>query len=403
MDSERATRDSSLSEMLSTKRELAQAISGHLNPFYLPCEEDVSQPQQQCPVVDDISSSTGDPNVLSLPQPATIHAFQPRKGTFLGDFSTLSPTATIHALRSRKQSNQTNCFAPDELPLTELGRLQTLSRQVSATLPPVPLMSERMIRMQLLDRYLSERGADLVTTTDVPSTSFFKLAFHNHLIDELKKKSHASDHHWFYWYLHILFKYTGLKHIALCLLLVLYTVLGSFIFVQLEYQNERETTITTGSNVLAEITTFASTINQSRFLSQAELIERVTEFYRKTIDIDGLVSNIDRLGDDKATWNFETGTFYAMTLLSTIGYGSIACKTVWGKAVTIMYVTIGLPLMLTVLRNLGHVLFVALQKGYNRFQAARYVHFRFAVAVFCNSFSDCFHIVSVHIVGDGRI
>jgi hypothetical protein len=240
------------------------------------------------------------------------------------------------------------------------------------------LVSERMIRMQMLDQYLSQRSADLVTTADVSQSRFFHLSFHHHLISELKKISRSSDKHWLYWYMHILFKYTGLKHIALTMLLVGYTFLGGAVFMKLEHDYERELTIGRGANVMAEISAFASTINQSTFAlhSQEEITAQITELYAKLRDVDGgLTSNLDRLGPGNATWSFQSATFYAMTLLSTIGYGTIACKTVIGKVITVLYVTIGLPLMLIVLRDLGLILFVALQKGYNRFHTKRYYAF----------------------------
>jgi len=45
-----------------------------------------------------------------------------------------------------------------------------------------------------------------------------------------------------------------------------------------------------------------------------------------------------------------------MTLFTTIGYGTIACQTAAGKVTSVIYATIGIPLMLVVLSDLGVVL-----------------------------------------------
>uniref|UniRef100_A0A914V4S8 Potassium channel domain-containing protein n=1 Tax=Plectus sambesii TaxID=2011161 RepID=A0A914V4S8_9BILA len=274
--------------------------------------------------------------------------------------------ATIHAHGPDRRKRL------DELSFGELHRLRTLSHQTSISLPKAsPLVSERMLRMQMLEEYLNKRGADLVVPATLPTSSFFRLAFHNHLIDELKKVSHVSDSHWLYWYLHILFKYTGVKHLALTLLLVCYTLLGGIIFQNIEYSYERDMTANTAADVLSTIATFAASLNRSAFASNVNLTEHLTEFYLKTLSVDGYTSSLSRMHDDNATWTFESGTFYAMTLLSTIGYGTIACRTMWGKVATVIYVTIGLPVMLIVIRDLGLVIFLALEKAYRRFHANR--------------------------------
>lgn len=45
-----------------------------------------------------------------------------------------------------------------------------------------------------------------------------------------------------------------------------------------------------------------------------------------------------------------------MTLFTTIGYGTIACQTSVGKIASVIYATVGIPLMLVVLSDLGVVL-----------------------------------------------
>ncbi|CAH2984960.1 unnamed protein product [Chilo suppressalis] len=53
------------------------------------------------------------------------------------------------------------------------------------------------------------------------------------------------------------------------------------------------------------------------------------------------------------SWNFMNSFVYCLTLISTIGYGHIAPKTTYGRAATIVYAVIGIPLFLIVLADFG--------------------------------------------------
>lgn len=54
-----------------------------------------------------------------------------------------------------------------------------------------------------------------------------------------------------------------------------------------------------------------------------------------------------------------------MTLFTTIGYGTIAAQTVAGKVFSVIYATIGIPLMLVVLSDVGRVLLRFFTASYN--------------------------------------
>lgn len=72
------------------------------------------------------------------------------------------------------------------------------------------------------------------------------------------------------------------------------------------------------------------------------------------------------LAGSKLTWNYYSAIFYAMTLFTTIGYGSIACHTEFGKAFSIIYSIVGIPLMLVVLSDVGMILLRAFTLAYNK-------------------------------------
>ncbi|PIO59409.1 Ion channel, partial [Teladorsagia circumcincta] len=63
-------------------------------------------------------------------------------------------------------------------------------------------------------------------------------------------------------------------------------------------------------------------------------------------------------------WYYSSATFYAMTLFTTIGYGTIVCQTVWGRILSVVYACIGIPLMLVVLGDIGEWFQKILTKTY---------------------------------------
>ncbi|CAM4781902.1 unnamed protein product [Rotaria magnacalcarata] len=52
-------------------------------------------------------------------------------------------------------------------------------------------------------------------------------------------------------------------------------------------------------------------------------------------------------------WNYFGAVLYAVTLVSTIGYGHITTKTVAGKIATVLYSAFGVPLMMLFVANIG--------------------------------------------------
>uniref|UniRef100_A0A1B6EDW4 Potassium channel domain-containing protein n=1 Tax=Clastoptera arizonana TaxID=38151 RepID=A0A1B6EDW4_9HEMI len=58
----------------------------------------------------------------------------------------------------------------------------------------------------------------------------------------------------------------------------------------------------------------------------------------------------------KFEWNLAKSFLYSLTVLTTIGYGNIGPRTVMGKAVTMGYAALGIPLMLIYLSSIGSLL-----------------------------------------------
>ncbi|XP_064086046.1 TWiK family of potassium channels protein 7-like [Macrobrachium nipponense] len=60
-------------------------------------------------------------------------------------------------------------------------------------------------------------------------------------------------------------------------------------------------------------------------------------------------------------WTFAGSFLYSLTVITTIGYGSVAPQTVMGRVVTIVYALLGIPLMLLYLSSVGDLLSRALK------------------------------------------
>ncbi|XP_066584785.1 TWiK family of potassium channels protein 18 isoform X2 [Prorops nasuta] len=65
-------------------------------------------------------------------------------------------------------------------------------------------------------------------------------------------------------------------------------------------------------------------------------------------------------------WTFSSSLLYSLTLITTIGYGSVAPRTVWGRLITIVYALAGIPLMLVYLSTVGDVLARSFRRLYGR-------------------------------------
>lgn len=70
----------------------------------------------------------------------------------------------------------------------------------------------------------------------------------------------------------------------------------------------------------------------------------------------GSVVGIVGQNGNEFEWTFARSFLYSLTVLTTIGYGSVAPRTTLGKTVTMIYAILGIPLTLLYLSSVGAIL-----------------------------------------------
>ncbi|XP_005094519.1 potassium channel subfamily K member 2 [Aplysia californica] len=162
------------------------------------------------------------------------------------------------------------------------------------------------------------------------------------------------------------------SHVGLCAMVILYCVAGGFIFEHLEKNNEEQICYESRSEyspmeektINSTLKIFydyggAITTEESRRLMTVQLKSVLETFRNNTLAIgyDGRSCNLyGQANGPVYEWSWAGGLMFSVTVISTIGYGHIAPKTVWGRLVCIAYAVLGIPLMLLCLANIGDVL-----------------------------------------------
>ncbi|XP_050410849.1 uncharacterized protein LOC126825305 [Patella vulgata] len=154
------------------------------------------------------------------------------------------------------------------------------------------------------------------------------------------------------------------SHIGLCSLVVGYTIMGGFVFKAIEGPYERS--IKTGIReqrvkLIDKLIQHAFELQMSKsgrddFMEAVnkELLKFQTKIHRETKE-NGWDGNDAKEFSDMQ-WSFASALLYAITVMTTIGYGHVAPKTPEGRIVTIGYAVLGIPLTLLCLTNIGDVM-----------------------------------------------
>ncbi|XP_052281015.1 potassium channel subfamily K member 16-like [Dreissena polymorpha] len=153
------------------------------------------------------------------------------------------------------------------------------------------------------------------------------------------------------------------SHLGLCFLVVLYCLLGAALFELLERENEisicidgRKEYDDMENKTLFSILDVILNNPVNSLAGDAQLIGVFEAFRNNSLAIgyDGSwCEGFDKVDGPMHEWTFAGSLFFAMTIVTTIGYGHIAPKTAWGRIMSISYAMIGIPLMLLFLTNIG--------------------------------------------------
>lgn len=134
--------------------------------------------------------------------------------------------------------------------------------------------------------------------------------------------------------------------LILITVVVVYVLIGGAVLYGIEHTNELQT----------QTTASATYFNFSGAVSSCVTTDQVRQFVTAIIQAydDGVLVTDSQTSASQ--WDYASSTFFAMTAVTTIGYGNQAPATSGGKAFIVIYALLGIPIMGLVLAGLGEKL-----------------------------------------------
>ncbi|XP_030754935.1 TWiK family of potassium channels protein 7-like [Sitophilus oryzae] len=181
-----------------------------------------------------------------------------------------------------------------------------------------------------------------------------------------------------------------LATLGICCLVLAYTIIGAFTFMALEGDLYQDTAVAASkanpqsdNNAIGALR--AETVsrlwsitedlnilykeNWTKLAAEEVLVFQDALFKALRNSDSGYSANVGTMSyyqQNLHKWSFSSSFLYSLTLITTIGYGSVSPRTSWGKLVTIIYALIGIPLMLLYLSTTGDVLARSFRRLYGK-------------------------------------
>lgn len=130
--------------------------------------------------------------------------------------------------------------------------------------------------------------------------------------------------------------------LIIIIIVILYILIGAAIFLPFEQEHEKELT------KLAHAT-FNAFISNNTCVTTPDL-ETFVKFVIKTYD-SGVLTSPNT--SDNTRWNYGSAIFYAITVITTIGYGHLSPSTSAGQIFFTFYAIVGIPICATMLVGIG--------------------------------------------------
>ncbi|KAI6188527.1 Twk-22 [Aphelenchoides besseyi] len=178
-----------------------------------------------------------------------------------------------------------------------------------------------------------------------------------------------------------------LKPVLVGLIMIAYACLGGLMFYYFEAEFDQKSTERNKLKILEKQSqTAQSVINlldgrncynntKRQFVSSTKNVTFEQKYQLCELQINELLDQLVRTvelqtcGTKNAwKWDYFNAVFFALSIVTTIGYGNLACKTVIGRVSTIFYGLIGIPLFLLLLNLIGQLLFQSFEVMWKRFQ-----------------------------------